>query len=98
MNNTLYLKYTLYLTFQTEVEGIKKLILVLQITAGYSLEFILNKCHFHKCEIKFLGYRNVKRFLKPCTNRTKPVLHFPEPKCSTDVQRLLELIEHFRNS
>lgn len=69
---------------------------VFDILAKFNLELRIDKCHFLKLEIGYLGYTISERGIKPNSENIRSVQNFPIPKSSVEVQSFLGLCSYFR--
>lgn len=101
MGNLRFDKIVLYLddiliVSETVEENIELLEKVLQIFKENGLTLNLQKCHFLKTDIEFLGYRIDSEGLRPTEIKTMAVKSFPIPKSVHQLRQFLGLISYFR--
>lgn len=77
-------------------ENIQQLENVLEILQKNGLTINLDKCHFFKTCIDFLGYRISVDGLRPSSKKLKAVEGYPVPQNAHQVRQFLGLINYFR--
>ena len=79
-----------------EQKSIDKLKLFLKTAAELDLDFNFKKSNFSIVKLTFLVTKSVTVVHTPSQVKTKVVLHFPEPTCTEDSQKFLELTGYLR--
>ena len=74
----------------------KTLQLVFDIAARNSLKFRLDKCHFYKTEVNYLGYTITEKGITPNKDNIKAIVDYPIPKSTKEIQKFIGLASYFR--
>jgi RNase H-like domain found in reverse transcriptase/Integrase zinc binding domain/Reverse transcriptase (RNA-dependent DNA polymerase)/Integrase core domain len=61
-----------------------------------NLKLSVDKCHFVKTSIKYLGHICSGEGISPDPEKTSAVANFPRPKCVKDIQSFLGLVGYYR--
>ena len=75
-------------TYEEHVKHVKR---VLQALKDHSLSVKIEKCEFHKTEVKFLGHIISREGIRMDPEKIEAVLDWPEPQSIKDVQAFLGL-------
>lgn len=79
-----------------EVEGIRRLKLVLDCARDYGLQIRMGKCQLLKRKVEFLGFIIKDGSVQPSDGKTIAIRKFPEPKTYKQLQSFLGLTGYFR--
>ncbi|GFV48328.1 retrovirus-related Pol polyprotein from transposon 297 [Trichonephila clavipes] len=90
--------YDIVILAKNESDAIDRLKKVLKVSSDYGLEINFDKCHILLRKIELLGHIIENNKLFPSPTKTKPVVYYPEPKTTKEVQRFLGLTGYFRKS
>jgi hypothetical protein len=77
-------------------EHLARLNKVLQRLRDANLKIKLDKCHFLKIEVVFLGFRMTANRLAPDINKVQPILSIPPPKYITQLRSFIGLVSYYR--
>jgi hypothetical protein len=69
---------------------------ILKALQTHNLKAKLAKCHFIKQETQFLGHIVSEGIVKPDSSKFDPILKFPQPKTTKDLQSFLGMCGWFR--
>lgn len=81
---------------KTVEEGVEKLRLVLRILREADLTLNLQKCHFFKTKIEYLGFEVSSDGIRPGSRKTDAVVAFPTPRNPREVRQFIGLASFFR--
>lgn len=98
------LSYTVAMAYLDDViipcdslgEGLQKLRQVLDVFRSAGLTLKLEKCHFFKKKIEYLGFEISEKGVEPGSRKLKSIEDFPELKNVRDVRSFLGLSNYFR--
>lgn len=77
-------------------EQVEILSKVFELAGKYHLRFRLDKCHFARTEIKYLGYHVDQHGIRPSDENIEAVLRFPIPRNAKELHRFIGLASYFR--
>ncbi|XP_029169579.1 uncharacterized protein LOC114939432 [Nylanderia fulva] len=77
-------------------EHIEILSRVFEVAGENRLGFRLDKCHFARTEIKYLGYCVSRHGIRPSDENVASVVDYPVPRSAKNMQHFLGLASYFR--
>lgn len=80
----------------TEEQHLADIHTILEALKIDNLKIQLDKCHFFKTEIEFLGHIITPQGIKPNPNKLKAITDFPIPKTQREIKSFLGLIGYYR--
>lgn len=63
----------------------------------YNLSLNLKKCHFYQTSVSFLGHQVSDGKIAPDPERIEPILKFPRPNTTRQLERFLGMANYFRS-
>ena len=69
----------------------------LQCLADHNLKINLNKCHFAKTSVEYLGHTLTPSGIQPGLDKTDAIRRAPLPTTTSDIRSFLRLCNYFRS-